>query len=234
MIKRSDPHKLVSTALAEFHHNTPTVFKTAENLFFKSKYADLHSIKATCDPVLHEKGLIITQFPGGDGATPTLITSLIHVGSGEYMESETPLMLAKDDPQAQGSAITYMRRYAYCAILGIVTDPDDDGERAMRRDTFQSDPSHTSYERTETVNGQQIPAQPESAVTYTGPGGVDATPIGNGTDSKRIYAMSKKLDQGADVNDVCYQIIGHSISHTSQLTRTEYAQVLAELKRRGA
>ena len=76
-------------------------------------------------------GLVVIQFPGitdvfeNVPAQPSLITRLSH-SSGEWMEAETPLFLVKDDPQAQGSAITYMRRYAYCAVLGIVADPDDD------------------------------------------------------------------------------------------------------------
>jgi excinuclease UvrABC ATPase subunit len=41
---------------------------------------------------------------------------------------------AKNDPQGQGSAITYMRRYALSAILGIATEEDDDGNAASRTD----------------------------------------------------------------------------------------------------
>lgn len=36
----------------------------------------------------------------------------------------------KDDPQAVGSAITYMRRYALGAVLGLNIDNDDDGNAA--------------------------------------------------------------------------------------------------------
>ena len=45
---------------------------------------------------------------------------------------------------------------------------------------------------------------------------------------------AKSLDGSCDVNQVCYEIIGHSITHTSKLTVPEYEQVKAELKRRGA
>jgi hypothetical protein len=41
-----------------------------------------------------------------------------------------PLLLAKSDPQGQGSAITYARRYALMAVLGLVADEDDDGNKA--------------------------------------------------------------------------------------------------------
>ena len=40
-------------------------------------------------------------------------------------------MLTKQDPQTMGSALTYARRYALSAMVGI-TQSDDDGERAMK------------------------------------------------------------------------------------------------------
>ena len=129
MIRTSESTKLVTAALAEFHKAEVSVPKTADNPFYKSKYADLWTIKFKCDPKLNELGLVVVQLPGiSDVGDPTLITRLCHV-SGEFLEAEARLHLAKDDPQAQGSAITYMRRYAYCAVLGIVADPDDDGEQ---------------------------------------------------------------------------------------------------------
>lgn len=153
MIRTSESTKFVVTALAEFHKKEVSVPKTADNPFFKSKYADLWTIKFKCDPVLNELGLTIVQFPGiSEDGESTLITRLCHT-SGEFMEAETRLHLAKDDPQAQGSAITYMRRYAYCAVLGIVADPDDDAEKAMRRAPAKPRP----VAQTELVNDEVIP-----------------------------------------------------------------------------
>jgi hypothetical protein len=42
------------------------------------------------------------------------------------------LCAAKSDPQGQGAAITYARRFAYMAVLGLVADADDDGQAATR------------------------------------------------------------------------------------------------------
>lgn len=39
----------------------------------------------------------------------------------------------KNDPQAVGSAITYMRRYALGAILGLNIEDDDDGNAAANK-----------------------------------------------------------------------------------------------------
>jgi len=138
MIRTSDSTKFLTAALVEFHKSEVSIPKTAANPFFKSKYADLWTIKAACDPVLSNLGLVVVQFPGIVDGQPTLITRLSHGASGEFMEAETPLFMPKDTPQDQGSAITYLRRYSYSAILGIVADPDDDGERAMQRDRPKS------------------------------------------------------------------------------------------------
>ena len=46
--------------------------------------------------------------------------------------------LVKIDPQAVGSAITYARRYALSAMIGIVSEEDDDGESAMGRTQTQA------------------------------------------------------------------------------------------------
>ena len=45
---------------------------------------------------------------------------------------------AKNDPQGLGSAITYQRRYALGAILGLNIDIDDDGNAASTQPKKQS------------------------------------------------------------------------------------------------
>ena len=58
-----------------------------------------------------------------------LLTKLTHAESGQWQASLTVAPLPKNDPQGMGSAITYCRRYALTAMLGLVTE-DDDGEAA--------------------------------------------------------------------------------------------------------
>jgi len=64
-----------------------------------------------------------------ESGAPVLVTRIIHT-SGEHIEGEFPLV-CKDpnDPQKLGSAVTYARRYALSAALGITAD-DDDGQAA--------------------------------------------------------------------------------------------------------
>jgi hypothetical protein len=103
--------------------------KDSANPFFKSKYADLESVWDACRSLLAENGLAVMQFPGEfvDG-TMSLNTILTH-SSGEYMSYLMSVPVSKVDPQGAGSALTYMRRYALAAVVGVV-QADDDGNAA--------------------------------------------------------------------------------------------------------
>ena len=123
----------LAKALCKAQNEMGGAVKDAKNPFFKSNYADLTAvIKAIKEPFANN-GLSYSQFPvtseGGGGIG--VVTILMH-SSGEWLESEFYLPLAKKDPQGGGSAITYARRYALQAMAGIPT-ADDDAEAAMMR-----------------------------------------------------------------------------------------------------
>ena len=103
--------------------------KDSANPFFKSKYADLESVWDACRSLLAENGLAVMQFPGEfvDG-TMSLNTILTH-SSGEFMSYQMSVPVTKPDAQGAGSALTYMRRYALAAVVGVV-QADDDGNAA--------------------------------------------------------------------------------------------------------
>ncbi len=122
-----DTTKIVS-ALLTFNKEMGVVGKTSKNPFFKSNYADLPTIlKATKEP-LDKAGLTVTHFPVGDNR---LITRLSH-SSGQFYQSMNYMKSVKDDPQARGSVITYMMRYAVGAVLGLSIDKDDDANSSTR------------------------------------------------------------------------------------------------------
>ena len=114
-------------AQAEFS----AVPKGSDNPFFKSKYAALPDVVKHTTPVLAKHGLGVSQFVDNVNGEDALTTYLIH-SSGEFISHSMLLHLVKDDPQAQGSAITYARRYSYMACLGLVADEDDDGNAASK------------------------------------------------------------------------------------------------------
>lgn len=121
--------KEIATALLTFHNHVGAVKKSAENPFFKSSYADLPAILEAVKKPLQSAGLSFAQFPVGQHG---LTTILMHT-SGEWMKATYEMVPVKNDPQGHGSAITYARRYALGAILGISTEEDDDGNSASTK-----------------------------------------------------------------------------------------------------
>lgn len=105
--------------------------KDSKNPFFKSSYADLHSVMACAKEPLSSNGLSVVQPTQVIDGQLCLVTMLMHK-SGQWLKSVMPLILAKQDPQSVGSAITYYRRYNYCSLVGI-SSIDDDGNAAMDR-----------------------------------------------------------------------------------------------------
>ena len=105
--------------------------KDAENPFTKSWYASLNSIMDACRNALIENGIWLCQYPVPVEQPNSLglVTKLTHVESGQWQSSLAVVPLPKADPQGMGSAMTYARRYALTAMLGMVTE-DDDGEGA--------------------------------------------------------------------------------------------------------
>jgi hypothetical protein len=105
--------------------------KDSANPFFKSKYADLESVWDSCRSLLSENGLAVMQFPGtySDLDKSMSLTTILTHSSGEYISQEMSVPVTKPDAQGAGSCLTYMRRYALAAVVGVV-QADDDGNAA--------------------------------------------------------------------------------------------------------
>src|SRR5688572_23512024 len=128
----SSPSALYA-ALNKFQADCKPIPKDATNPHFSHKFASLDAIVDHVRPLLAKHGLTWSTFPSRDpDGAPTLRYVLGHF-SGETLEGVMPLLLTKQDPQGQGSAITYARRYALSAVLNLVADEDDDGHRASKR-----------------------------------------------------------------------------------------------------
>lgn len=234
MMLQSESIANLAAALAAAQGEFEAVDKKMVNPFFHSKYAGLPDVVLAASPILAKHGIAVTQLPDFDGENDLLTTLIMH-SSGEWVKAQARLHLIKEDPQAQGSALTYMRRYAYSGGVGVVADEDDDGEKAVRRALAQpAAPKAAPIPQYEEVNGEQIPLVPEVATTRTGPGGQDASVIGESAGSKRLYAMVKRLDAEAYPPEVISEIIGREIKRTGEVTQAEYNHAFAELKNRGA
>ena len=122
----------LAKALSEAQGKIKGAAKDAENPFFKSKYADLASVWDACREQLSAAGLSVIQTLDGGMMGVTVVTTLAH-SSGEWIRGSLTLKPVKDDPQGIGSAITYGRRYALAAMVGVAPE-DDDGEGASGRE----------------------------------------------------------------------------------------------------
>ena len=122
--------KAISKALAVFHAKMESVTKDKVNPHFKNKYVSLDSILEAIKEPLKSANLVFVQMPLEGGKLKTI---LIETETGESLESTMDLLITKTDPQSQGSALTYARRYALSAILGLSTDEDDDGNSASSK-----------------------------------------------------------------------------------------------------
>ena len=128
-MKTSEKINELAVALNKAQSDFMVAKKDAKNPFFKSKYATLNSVYEAVAPALLANGFTIIQ-PIVDN---NVETTLVHA-SGQFITSSCPIVCAKqNDPQAMGSAITYARRYSLASLLGVMTDEDDDGEKAMGR-----------------------------------------------------------------------------------------------------
>lgn len=124
-------------ALVEVQGSIKAAKKESENPYFKSKYADLGAVWDSCRSLLNKNGLAVIQTTEVVGDRVALVSTLAHT-SGEWIKGRLLLMPVKNDPQGVGSAITYGRRYALSALLGIVSDEDDDGNAASMPQTRQT------------------------------------------------------------------------------------------------
>lgn len=141
---RSDQINELMGALAKAQGEMSAAAKDCNNPFFKSKYADLNSIWMACREPLSKNGLAVTQIMVEVGDNLYLETLLGH-SSGQYISSKMPIKIKSDaknnELQVLGSCLTYLRRYALAAIVGVAPDEDDDGNAGKGYQASKQDAS---------------------------------------------------------------------------------------------
>jgi hypothetical protein len=131
-MNRSDSIVKIAAALVKAQSAMGNAIKDAKNPFFKSKYADLNSIREAVLPVMNANGISVLQPTVHIDGKSFVETILLHE-SGEFISSLTEVIVAKaNDAQQQGSGISYARRYGLQSLANIGAD-DDDGEQAVGR-----------------------------------------------------------------------------------------------------
>ena len=147
----------LTTVLAKAQSELKKAAKSADNPYFKSKYAGLDEVIDACRNVLNKHGIAVTQtveyvpettkqepFEGHGGIPPEglntvivtpqqtfLVTTLLY--GDQSIRSVIPLDYKRGDMQSFGSALTYARRYGLAAICCLSTEDslDDDGNKAV-------------------------------------------------------------------------------------------------------
>ena len=127
---KSESINELAMALCKAQQAMGFAVKDSSNPFFKSKYADLASVWGACSKPLSENKLSVSQLVNGLSEKGGIIleTVLMHE-SGQWIKSTIEMIPADLKPQTFGSTLTYARRYALSAIVGVIQD-DDDGNTA--------------------------------------------------------------------------------------------------------
>lgn len=185
-MEKSEKIDKLAAALSKAQGSLMNAKKNCVNPFHKSKYADLSSVIQAAAPALQENELSVVQLTEVHDGWPVLRTTLMH-SSGQFISGVNPLYMPKGDMQSLGSAITYARRYAYSAMIGIAFDEDDDGE------SIKVDEQTLSFQNRKPSNGKQQTEKRNVARTH----------LQNLPDEFKEFVLSEKgltsLDQLTDM-----------------------------------
>ena len=141
-MNRSESISKFAAAFVKAQASMGNAVKGSANPFFKSKFADLNSIREACTPALNEQGIAILQPTTVIDGKLYIETVLMHE-SGEFISGLYEIVVAKqNDPQALGSAISYGRRYGLQAMVSVGAE-DDDSESALGRKQTYTKPVAT-------------------------------------------------------------------------------------------
>lgn len=131
-MKTSETICEISKAISIAQGEMRPASKSTVNPFFKSKYSTLAQIWEVIRDPITKNGLSVFQDVTSRDGMISITTRVSH-SSGQWIEfGPLDIPLLKKDAQAVGSAISYGKRYALSAALGVVSEEeDDDAESAM-------------------------------------------------------------------------------------------------------
>lgn len=123
-MQQSEQINELAAALSKAQGEIDGAKKDSVNPFYKAAYSDLASVIAAAKTALTKYGLSYTQVTDFNDNCTWLETKLMH-SSGQYLSGRYLLTFPDNKPQTHGSVITYAKRYALQAILGIASADDD-------------------------------------------------------------------------------------------------------------
>ena len=182
--------------------------KNATNPHLKNKYVNISAIYDAVREVLPKHGLCVVQtMLPTDGTRAHVRTTLAHK-SGQWFASECVMPLDRQGgAQGMGSAITYARRYSLSAILGVVTDEDDDGNGAQGRNNKAQIEKDRAAAK---ANNPSPPSDPQRKMFMS--------------------MMSKKHNGNRDaILDDLSKYFGRKIASSNELTKAEISEMIEVL-----
>ena len=139
-MERSESIAALAAALAKAQSTIQGAIKDTANPFFKSKYADLASVKDAIQIPLSSNCLSYVQVVHNPENGVGVETILMHA-SGEWLSGGVVFVpVSKADAQGYGSALTYARRYSLSAITGVAPEDDDGNAAAVAKPIKVAEP----------------------------------------------------------------------------------------------
>lgn len=149
----SDLQPDLAAALVAFQASAPSISKGRTALIptknggsYSYKYADLSDIWESIRPALKANGLAVTQSLTGGGQGAMGIRTTVWHKTGQTTSEVFEFAISGRTPQEVGSQITYFKRYALSAVLGLSTEEDDDGAAASRPRQADPPPQRTELD----------------------------------------------------------------------------------------
>ena len=136
----SDSLANIAPAIVKAQSKMGNALKDSKNPFFKSSYADLNAVREAVLPAFNEEGISVLQPTVFIDGRKFVQTTLLHT-SGEYYSALTEILSTKEgDAQAQGSGISYARRYGLQSLANVGAE-DDDGNAASGNKSIRNAPA---------------------------------------------------------------------------------------------
>lgn len=152
-MQKSETIGALMAALAKAQAELKNPSFDSVNPHFKSKFASLAHVRDVVTPALSKHGLAVTQLTGNDSEGRACVETVLGHSSGEWISSTLTVPVAKADAHGAGSAITYARRYALMAIVGVVGDEDDDANQAVKPAEKRAAPKELLTQASAAANG---------------------------------------------------------------------------------
>tara|TARA_R100001510_G_C7568520_1_gene145835 strand:+ start:325 stop:780 length:456 start_codon:yes stop_codon:yes gene_type:complete len=125
--------------------------KEGTNPHFRSRYVTLEGcIEAVTQP-LANNGFFLSQQVKSNELGSYVTTKIYHQDYADWLiESTVPLVLAKNDMQGLGSAVTYARRYGIMSLLNLPSEDDDANQSTVQTNSLADTASEKTKSRTQT------------------------------------------------------------------------------------